>query len=324
MTIGHAQGAPAFCRHKRVGVLFLVGAVLAITGSTTASLSARTQAGAAPATVSAVSRAVAAGALISKVPSGLQPSLLNAANDAAQIFNQDCPLAEKKNDATFGECVYGNAKSTRSVILFGDSHAAMWFDSLKKAATLAGWKMRIFYLSGCPAPMITFYEGGSSCNTFREHAIAAIRTLKPTMIVVTSASFEQRVAQNTYATATQWQTGLEATLNRLKSPHSALVVLGDIPVLAQSAPDCLAAHESNVQACSTSRTNALTGVYDAAEETAAQATGARRIDVTSWLCATICPPIVNNTLVYRNQFHITRTYSVYLAGVLGSALHLSN
>ena len=312
---------------RRVGMFVLTGAVLAITGSTAAGFNAailRAGAAAGPATQSAVFRVVAAGALISKVPSNLQPSLLNAANDAAQIFNQDCPLAKLKNDATFGECVYGNAKSRRSVVLFGDSHAAMWFDALKKAATLDGWKMRIFYQSGCPAPMITFYEGGSSCNTFREHAIASIRALKPTMIVVTSASFEQRVAQNTYASASQWQTGLETTLNRLKSPHSALVVLGDIPVLAQSAPDCLAAHESNVQACSTPRANALTGVYDGAEEAAAQATGARRIDVTSWLCGTICPPIVNNILVYRNQFHITRTYSVYLAQVLGSALHLSN
>ena len=57
-----------------------------------------------------------------------------------------------------------------------------------------------------------------------------------------------------------------------------------------------------------------------AEIAAAKATGATRIDVTNWLCATICPPIVNNILVYRNQFHISRTYSVYLAGVLREAL----
>jgi len=256
------------------------------------------------------------------VPSNLEPTLLNAANDAAQIFDQDCPLAMKKGDATTGECVYGNAKGKHSVILFGDSHAAMWFDPLKEVASRAGWQMRIFYMSGCPAPTLTFYQAGSACDAWRASAIAAIRKLNPTMVVVTSASFEQQVSQNVFATAAQWQSGLETTLKRLKGPRTELVVIGDIPVLAQSAPDCLAAHESDVQACATTRSSATSGVLTSAEVAAAKAVGARRIDVTSWLCAAICPPIVNNMLVYRNQFHLSRTYAVYLAGVLGAALRL--
>jgi hypothetical protein len=169
---------------------------------------------------------------------------------------------------------------------------------------------------------LTFYppDAGAACNAFRAKAIAAIRKLKPTMIVVTSASLDQGVAKNTAATSAQWEAGMKATLTKLKAPHTKLVILGDIPVLKQSAPECLAAHESDVQACSTPRIDALQGVLDDAEIAAAKATGATRIDTTNWLCATICPPIVNHILVYRNQFHITRTYSVYLAGVLRAAL----
>ena len=75
----------------------------------------------------------------------------------------------KEDDATFGECVYGAANAKKTFILFGDSHAAMWFDGLKEAAILGGWKMRIFTKSACPVVQLTFYapEAGAACNAFR-------------------------------------------------------------------------------------------------------------------------------------------------------------
>ncbi len=275
-----------------------------------------------PASAAAVRQAVAAGASITKVPANVEPTLENAAKDDGHFYSQDCAEATKVGDATFGECVYGAPTAKKTFVLLGDSHAAMWFDGLKEAATLGGWKMRIFTMSGCPAVQLTFYgpEGGSACNAWRAKAIAAIRKLKPNMVVVTSASFQQGVAKNTFASAAQWQAGMTATLNKLKAPNTKLVILGDIPVLQQSAPDCLAAHESAVQSCATPRAQALNGVLHGAEIAAAKATGARRIDVTNWLCAATCPPIINNILVYRNQFHISRTYSLYLAGVLRAAV----
>jgi hypothetical protein len=182
--------------------------------------------------------------------------------------------------------------------------------------------MRFFVRSGCPVVQLNFYgpEGGKDCNVWRAQAIKAIRKLKPDMIVLTSASLLQLVSKNTPATSAQWETGWKATLNKLKMPQTKLVILGDIPILKQSAPECLAAHESDVQACSTPRSDALQGVLDDAEIAAAQATGASRIDTTNWLCAAICPPIVDNILVYRDQYHISRHYSLYLAGVLRAAL----
>ncbi len=323
--MGRLVSALCLVRHRGLIALVMVSSLTAVgsASSTTAQVRSLTDATGSPATLSQVEKAVAKGASVTKVPSTLQPDLLHGANDIEHVYNQDCALGEKKDDATFGECVYGNPKAKRTFILFGDSHAGMWFDGLREAATLAGWSMRIFYKTGCPAPMITFYTDGAACNAFRASAIAAIRRLHPQMVIVTSASFEQAVSKSAVASSSQWLAGMTSTLRRLKSPQTKLVILGDIPLLSQSDPECLAAHESNVQACATPRDDALKGVYGDAEAAAAKATGAQRIDVTNWLCSSICPPIINNILVYRNQFHITRTYSLYLAGVLRAALHLS-
>jgi hypothetical protein len=277
-------------------------------------------------TPSQVRQAVSAGVLLTKVPADLHPDLHHASNDSERIHSDDCPKAKKMQDATFGECVYGDAGAKRELVLFGDSHAGMWFDGIKAAATAARWRFRIFYNSGCPVPTLklsdTPYRTDKECAKWRASAIAAIRESRPTMVVVTSASFEQHVAEHTFASESQWAAGLETTLRELKAPHRTVIILGDIPLLRQSAPECLAAHESNVQACATPKADALKGVLIRAEQTAAQATGARRIDVSPWFCTSVCPPIVHHILVYRERFHISATYSIFLSGVLRAALKL--
>jgi hypothetical protein len=273
-----------------------------------------------------VHAAVVAAAAIKRVPGDLQPDLVHASNDNERLHNEDCAAARAKQDATFGECVYGDRGSKREVALFGDSHAGMWFDGLKAAATAAHWKFQIFYKAGCPIVELNFYSSRDrsfkGCGAWRDSAIAAIRKIRPTLVVVTSGTFEQPVASDRFANASEWAQGLTHTLNRLKEPKTRLAVLGDIPRLAQSAPECLAAHQSDAQACATPVADAYAGVLVQAERDAAKATGALRVNVAPWLCAATCPAIVGHILVYRNQFHISATYSIFLSGALRASLGL--
>ncbi len=48
-----------------------------------------------------------------------------------------------------------------------------------------------------------------------------------------------------------------------------------------------------------------------------RAAGITVVDPVSWLCsATLCPVIVGNTLVYRDDSHLTNTYSATLGPVI--------
>src|SRR6266571_3164918 len=73
-----------------------------------------------------VLRLVAAAPAIKKVPSDLTPRLQDAPNDQAWPMEHsegcDSPAERVKMPA----CVYGDAGGKRTMILFGDSHAAMW------------------------------------------------------------------------------------------------------------------------------------------------------------------------------------------------------
>jgi hypothetical protein len=274
--------------------------------------------------------AVKAAQSITRVPSDLTPKLTDE-TDIEVLNNGDCPShysAPKVGiDALhFGECTYGDPSANRLLVIFGDSHAGMWLTAIRYAAARTGWRVRIFYLPGCPSPDLTFYSVQTdspnyACNEFRTDAIKAIRQLHPAMVVVTSASI-QHVSADGLATSAQWETGYDATLSMLKMPDTRLVVMGDIPYLAQDDPICLAAHETDASACATPVAAAETGVLTSAEQRAAAANGAEYIQPEPWICATLCVPIVGNMRVYDDGYHLSATYEKYLSGAVQSALKL--
>lgn len=273
--------------------------------------------------VAEVTAAVEAASSATVIPNDLTPRLEDAANDSEQLPTDHCTGPIKVKDSLSGECTYGDPRGAKTVVLFGDSHAGMWSTSLDLAGRRGGWRLRVFEQGGCPAPRITFFKDGvpnADCNDFREAAIAAIVASKPDVVVVTSATFAQLVGKDAIASAKEWQAGLGAVLGDLKASGARLIVLGDIPLLAQSAPECLAAHQQDVARCATPRETALQGVYQEAEQAAAAANGTTYVDPTPWLCTEICSPIIGRMLVYRNRFHITATYAAFLSGAVRAAI----
>jgi hypothetical protein len=316
---------------RQSSMLFVATLATALAASTFVAGAASAGGSGSVASNAQVLASVKAAQSVTKVPSGLKPVLTNE-NDIEVLNNGECPAHYSAPKVGidylhFGQCTYGDPTGKRLLVIFGDSHAGMWLTAIRYAAARAGWRVRIFYFPGCPAPDLTFYSQTSNapnlgCNKFRTDAIAAMRKLHPAMLVVTSATLSQEVSKGVTATSAQWETGLSKTLSMLKMPGTQLAVIGDIPVLAEDDATCLAAHESNVKACTTPIAQAETGVYNAAEEQAAAATGANYIPTSQWMCAQLCVPIVGHIRVYNNQFHISATYAEYLSGAVQSALGL--
>jgi hypothetical protein len=100
-----------------------------------------------------------------------------------------------------------------------------------------------------------------------------------------------------------------------------VVILGNIPLLPQSGPQCLARSSSNVQSCSGSPETTLTK-YNKAEQTVAKESGARYVNATPWFCSTICTAVVGRYDVYLDEDHVTADYSFLLKGVLQQALRV--
>jgi hypothetical protein len=268
--------------------------------------------------LAAVRRAPAIRAL----PSRLRPSLIEARQDLG--FDSD--KCEAAPSATrIDACVFGDPASSTRVVLFGDSHAAMWLPAMIEIAQRRHWQLRFFGKPACPVPDMTFWSqrdgrAFTECDRFRSFAEGQILASRPALVLLTSESYIQKTGPDQTVTATEWQGGFTRTLAAVRRSGARVVVIADTPVLARSGPECLAAHARNIVTCFTTRDMATGRVWTGAEQAAAQATGSGYVPVLPWLCGAVCTPVVGNVLVYRNQFDLTATYSRMLNGVLEAAL----
>ncbi|MGI5443945.1 SGNH hydrolase domain-containing protein [Streptomyces shenzhenensis] len=119
-------------------------------------------------------------------------------------------------------CVYGDRTSSRTVVLFGDSHAAQWFPALQRIATARGWKLISMTKASCKVADVTIGSGHkpyTACDTWRSNAMARIRTLRPDLVVVSSSDAGDP-ARPAADPLRQWTTGFENTFRDLAPPAS--------------------------------------------------------------------------------------------------------
>jgi peptidoglycan/LPS O-acetylase OafA/YrhL len=273
--------------------------------------------------LAAVEAEVRASAQIRTVPADLRPPLAQASTDWGGPIGACWPAL---GVSTVPACVYGDPHGTHTAVLYGDSHAAMWTDVISQIAKYEHWKLIVLSKGDCPADLLPYVNPPgfgkpgaeyTACDKWHQFAIKRIRRLDPDMVII---SQEIRGASNTVSyTPAQWGQGLKSAINQLHVPTNRIVVLGNIPVLPESGPQCLSRNTDDVQKCSgpPSHTDQL---YIDAEQTAATGLGGRYIDVTPWFCSSTCTAIVDNYEVYFDRYHITQSYSYFLFYVLNQAL----
>jgi peptidoglycan/LPS O-acetylase OafA/YrhL len=303
-------------------------AIVALSGSLVGPLAST---GAAPARLAAAHKLASlradliAGVRTVKVPSNLSPPLDAMASALPRTIADGCELAYGRDQ--INPCIYGDRSSHTTVVLFGDSHAAHWFDALNSLSQQHHWRLVVITKEGCTPAEVTFRDDATSlCARWRERATARIAALHPALVIVSWARWIQPEATQTAGVPTgyggPWQDGVAAIFQFLRRSAKHVIFISDTPYLPQSAPDCVAAHLSDVRPCTIGRPAAtILPAVKAAELRIAKHEQINSIDPTSWFCAPkICPVIVGNILVYHDKSHMTTEWSRYLAPVLGNAI----
>ena len=99
-----------------------------------------------------------------------------------------------------------------------------------------------------------------------------------------------------------------------------VVVMADTPLSAVDVPACLSKRDSTFDSCATTRGYALTRALDRDGPVARQL-GATLVDPAEWLCGPdVCPAVIDWTIVYRDDHHLTATMARRLAPLLEPAL----
>jgi SGNH domain (fused to AT3 domains) len=232
---------------------------------------------------------------------------------------------------TVTQCVFGDVRGSRTVVLFGDSHAMMWVPALDPVARHDGVRLVLLWAPACPASMVTGYTyieevvtTNAQCASWKQAEIRAIHALHPAAVLIGERTGAiVHAATHARFTTAQWAAGLQATISRLKAglPATKIGVFEDLVFFDSDVPVCLSAYPTAVQArCSVANPNPRYPGQQVAEREVARATGAALIATRQWFCTTRCSPIVGNMVTYYNEGHVSATYAEFLSGVLGTEL----
>jgi hypothetical protein len=256
------------------------------------------------------------------VPSDLRPSLRGAFDDMPATWRNGCN-ADIPDTVPKG-CVYGDPDGDRTVVLFGDSHAASWFEGFEAAADDAGWRLLTLTKNGCPAAAVPQWrpEVGrayTECDRWRAAAIDLIaQEQQPLVVLAGSRESKVDVAERDVLDA--WRAGYAETIAAL--PRDAeVVVLADTPNPRLNPAVCLSGHLTDIAACALDRDDVVDAPFLAMERDVARRAGARFVDTTGWVCSTFpCPVIRGNLLVFRDASHLSSPFSASLAPQIRTAL----
>ena len=261
-----------------------------------------------------------------QVPASLTPSLADAAADAPVPFNDGC--FDNFTDASVHPCLYGDTSSSRSIVLFGDSHALMWFPAIDNLANQQHDALVVMAKATCPPIDITIFSPDlgrtyTECNEWRAAELERMTTLRPAVVILGFSREYGIPDDHVVVDGPAWQSGLADMITTIERDTGARVVLmGDDPYPQQSVADCLSQHLSDTPVCAIPKHYPFYNPGGIPQERAiAASTGAGYVDTDPWFCmATVCTVIVGNMLVYRDDNHITATYANWLTPVIGAHL----
>ena len=245
-------------------------------------------------------------------------------------YSDECDVTRAATSSS--ACVHGDPNADRTVVVYGDSHAAMWIPALDIIGKQADWKVIQLNKPGCIAPDFPTYSNVlgreyTECEQYRDWAMGKIEELQPDVVIVTSARSGSLMAVDGKGTEDgvedAWEEGLGRTLDRITPNAGRVVVLGDMPYPSQPGIDCLSANPNDVERCTDSREDAVLADHNAVEARVAEEHGAEYVDITPWFCTDeVCPAVINGLTVHRDSMHISENYAVWLSEVLGQATGL--
>lgn len=264
-----------------------------------------------------IQAAVAISAELRAVPSNLSPPLGNITKPEA--FVNGCVLSWQ--DVVVPDCAAGDIASATKVALIGDSHAGMWQPALETAAQQQGWRLETFAKVTCPPmklPIRSPYleREFTECQQWRADVLARIAKERPALIVLDMVRrYGADFGFVSYDPT--WLDGLTRLVAQLRGTGARVLVLGPVPDPHTTVPTCLSAHMDDASACAPDRSTAVNDKGIAAETAAVQAGGGQYARLDQFFCTDQrCPVIIGNTLVFRDDNHITAEYAQLLSPVI--------
>jgi peptidoglycan/LPS O-acetylase OafA/YrhL len=252
--------------------------------------------------------------LAGPLPADLQPTLLEAHRDNGGLMSGGCGTPTLETELR--DCVFGDASGTQTVVVYGDSHAAMWLPAITSIADQSSWRVIPLIKPGCTPVDVPIWRRElqrefRECDEWRALALARIAQERPDMIFVGSSrnyfvadATGKRVTSGKWAL---WRDGFVRMLEQVRQATQRVVLIGETPHHPTDPLECLATHDL-IEDCVVPRSELVSRGYQAIERGAAREAGVEVVEPIDWLCQeSTCALVFDHYLTYRNPGHLTAT-----------------
>ncbi|MEU6135230.1 acyltransferase family protein [Nocardioides sp. NPDC047086] len=248
----------------------------------------------------------------------LLPAPIARKNDTGRAYR--CYLPEIETyaaDARPEVCHLGSDDpDALRVALVGDSHGASLIPGLTRVAESSGWSVDTLVANGGGLLPAT---AGDPRRAYREALIEQLDQEAYDVVLVTQRRNPNLAAGEPDPVAEQLAQAWKPILAR----GTKIVALADNPYLTPEAATCLDGIETlaDAGACEMTRQEAYATSDPLAEAVRLAGPGASLIDLSAAYCdEDRCPLVVGHVQAYRDQSHITATFSMTLAPYLVRAV----
>lgn len=281
----------------------------------------------APAVVPAseVLAAVQAAATLRELPPTItNDALLAASGDYTdQWAVEGCEPAldvSRLHDLT--SCTLGDTAGERTMVVIGDSAAAMWHGAFDLIGKRNGWRVLMLTKSNCGPAALTYYQyqlerAYTECDDWQDWRMETIAAENAEIVVMAGNYDGGNQGPDRHTTPEIWRDGLVKTIEQLPEGANAVLV-GNIPLPPKSPSDCVASNPGDLTRCAAPAAEVLADQAPWSE--AAAQTGQTYVDVDPWFCTEVCPAVIADQLVYAGRYHIAGQYAQYLSGAIEEAM----
>ncbi|NRB56848.1 MAG: acyltransferase [Salinicola sp.] len=240
----------------------------------------------------------------------LQPSTLIASLDLPASSYDGCH--QNYLQPGVRECTYGDPEADYTVVLAGGSHAQHWLAALRVAAEREKFRLISMTKGACMLSTDPHarYQVNPSCLAWNREALERLGELKPDLVFTTATRGqgpEERVPE-----------GYRQVWRRLADSGIDVLAIRDNPWYGFDVPKCVDLQDDPSVACSIPRRSVLKAQSPTDE---VQLPNVQFADLSDLFCDDQrCSPLRDNVLVYRDDHHITNTFSYLAADRIIAAL----
>jgi peptidoglycan/LPS O-acetylase OafA/YrhL len=204
----------------------------------------------------------------------------------------------------------------KRIVMSGGSHVLHWYPALKAIALQENWQIDVVDKDGCRLGVGQDDEFPSSptCEAWNVDALATIIKMKPDAVFTIGTRTPSNSGSETFYST---QVDVWKVLDEADIP---VIAMRDTPRFSFRVPQCVEAHDGDPTLCSRNRSELFLDRAPVLDAVGLPETTAL-IDLSDSFCAeSVCEAIVGNVLVYRDDDHMTATYSRTLAPSLRAQL----